>query len=340
MSSAQPLGEAESGQLTMRGQPQVVTPGRPDGRPATSVSGALRAIAAMVGAQLAFLLNDTCVKLSSATLPMGEVIFLRGLLATLLIGAFVVAFRLHRNFPVLADRYVWMRIIGELGATLFYIAALIRMPIANTTIIFQATPLAVTAGAAFFLGETVGWRRWLAIAVGFAGVLIVVRPGPSGFNIYALFVLASVLFVTARDLATRALPAAVPTTLLTFATAVCVTLMGAGLGAIEEWHVPGARTLLEVAAAAILLSTGYVAIIFAMRHGEMSVTASFRYTAIVFAICSGYFVWHDTPDGFTIVGSLVIVSSGLYTLYRERRLAPTGGPLIAAAAAIDPPTGT
>jgi drug/metabolite transporter (DMT)-like permease len=307
--------------------------------PLTPVNDVLRGIAAMVASQLAFLLNDTCVKLASETLPMGEIVFLRGLVALLLTGSVLVVLGAHRHLAELADRLVGYRVVGELGAVVFYIAALIHMPIANATIIFQATPLCVTAGAALVLGEAVGWRRWAAIGIGFLGVLVVVRPGLSGFDAYGILVLIAVLFVTGRDLATRALPASISTILLSFVTTAAVTVAGATFAIFEEWKRPSAASFAEIVAAAALLSVGYITVIIAMRRGDMSVTASFRYTAVVFAIVSGFLVWGDVPDGLTIFGSLVIVLTGLYTLYREHRLARAGRPLIAAPAAIDPPTG-
>ncbi len=170
-------------------------------------------------------------------------------------------------------------------------------------------------------------------------MLIVVRPGLSGFDAYGILVLISVLFVTGRDLATRALPAATSTILLSFVTTAAVTVTGAAFALFEDWVRPSGAALAEISAAAAMLSTGYIAVIVAMRRGEMSVTASFRYSAVVFAIISGYVVWGDVPDRLTILGSLIIVLTGLYTLYREHRLARSGRPLIAAPAAIDPPTG-
>jgi drug/metabolite transporter (DMT)-like permease len=231
------------------------------------------------------------------------------------------------------------RTTGELGGTFFYLAALFQMPIATATIIFQAVPLCATAGAALFLGEAVGWRRWAAISVGFFGVVIVIRPGLDSFDVAGLLVLASVFFVSLRDLATRALPAVVPTLLMTLVTAFAVTVMGLIFRLGEDWLMPSVNYLLRLSGAGLLLSIGYFTAIAAMRLGDMSVTAPFRYVAVVFAIVIGFLVWGDVPDGFTIVGSIIIIAAGLYTLYRERRMRRVGHPLIAAPAAIDPPTG-
>lgn len=299
----------------------------------------LRGIIAIVASQLVFLLNDTLIKIASERLPLGQIIFIRGAFAAFFIGLAVVALGLHRELYRLLHRLVGWRVCGELGGTLFFLLALFQMPIATATIIFQAVPLAVTAAAAIILQERVGWRRWAAIAIGFAGVVIVIRPGLDSFDVFGLLVLVSVLFVTLRDLATRAVPAAVPTLLMTFATALTVTLMGAGIGLFEDWSMPITMDFLFLGCAGGLLAIGYFTAIAAIRLTDISVTAPFRYTVIVFAIVVGFLVWGDIPDIFTITGSVIIAAAGLYTLYRERRVAVPGTPLVTATAAIDRPTG-
>lgn len=299
----------------------------------STISQPLRGIGAMVASQFAFILNDTLIKLVSDNLPMGEILFLRGLFASLLIGAFAMAMGSLRGVPRLFSPAVGLRTIGELGGTFFYVLALFSMPIANVTIIFQATPLVATAGAALVLGEAVGWRRWTAIVIGFLGVLLVVRPGASGFDAYGLLVLVSVLFVSLRDLSTRAMPESVPTVLLTLVTALAVTAMGGVMGVGELWLWPSPLELLELAGAASLLAVGYFSIIAAMRIGEMSVTAPFRYVVVAFSIGLGFFVWGDLPDRMTVLGTAIIVSTGIYTFYRETtRKGGTAGEPIAVAA--------
>jgi drug/metabolite transporter (DMT)-like permease len=270
---------------------------------------------------------------------MGEIIFVRGVLATLLIGSVLVALGLHRKLRLLRHRLVASRVIGELGGTFFFLLPLFHMPIGNVMVIFQAVPLTVTAGAALFFREAVGWRRWAAVVVGFLGVILVVRPGLSGFDAYGLFVLVSVIFVAFRDLATRAMPLAIPTLCLTFATAVAVTIMGGLMGLAEDWVTPSLKDIAQVGSASVFLTLGYVASILAMRHGDMSVTASFRYVGVVFAMASGFLVWGDVPDLPTIAGSIIIAAAGLYTLYREHKRARAGRPLVAARASIDAATG-
>jgi drug/metabolite transporter (DMT)-like permease len=174
-------------------------------------------------------------------------------------------------------------------------------------------------GAALVYGEAVGWRRWLAIAAGFAGVAIIVRPGLEGFSAYSLVALVCVGFCTVRDLATRRIPQHVPTLLVSTVTALAVTVCGAFLvQPMGGRTLPGAMELLLLACAAGLLLIGYQFIILAMRSGEISFVAPFRYSALLFSILLGFAIFGDIPELPMMVGSIIIVGSGLYMLYRER----------------------
>lgn len=291
-----------------------------------SVSGNTRAIIAMNLAMLGFVINDTLVKVASQSLPLGQTMFTRGLIASALLVALCLATGAFARLAVLGHPMVIWRVVGELGATLTYLTGLFHMPIGSVTAIFQCTPLAVTAAAAIFLGERVGWRRWLAITVGFAGVLIIVRPGAADFNIFAVAVLVSVGFVALRDLATNRMPAEVPTFLASLLTAVVIAATGLMLKPFEgyfsgfdTWQPLDARLVGVLASAAVFLIMGYVFIIVAMRSGEMSVVAPFRYTILVFALALGYLVFDETPDAVTMLGGAIVVATGLYTFYRERQ---------------------
>ena len=274
----------------------------------------------MMAANLAFLINDTQVKLAGGLMPMGEIIFLRGIFTTLVIGGVVVALGDHRAIATLFHRTLLWRTLCEVGAVLLFLTALFRMPIADITVILQIIPLMITAGSACFLAERVGWRRWTAIAVGFVGVVIVIRPGGEGFNAYALLAFGAALVVAMRDLVTRTMPAVVPTTLVAALSAIAVTLAGAGLGIGEDWVVPDQKALGLAAGAGVFIAAGYGMAIVAMRHGEIATVSPFRYSVIVWAIIVGYLVWGEVPDMLTLVGTTIIISTGIYTLYRERQL--------------------
>lgn len=273
----------------------------------------------MVISQAAFTMNDTLVKVATGSLGIGQIMLVRGVFATALITLLV--WRLGDFQPPrrLANPAILVRIAGEMGGTVFYLIALAHMPIANVSAVFQALPLAVTMGAALFLGEKVGPRRWLAITVGFIGVMIIVRPGLEGFNVYSLYVLGCVGCCAIRDLATRRIPEAVPSTFVSLLTALAVTICGGLLvPATGGWVDLTPGVVLLLAAAAVLVLTGYQFIILCMRTGDISFVAPFRYTALLWAIAASIIVFREDPDLATILGAGIVVASGLYTLYRER----------------------
>ena len=268
-----------------------------------------------------FVLNDAMIKLVTQDIGLFQAIFLRGILASLLIGAFAwwrrqLFYRVSRGDGAMLA----LRIIGELGGTVCYLTALMHIPIANATAILQALPLAVTLGAAVFLKEPVGWKRYTAIAVGFAGVLIIVRPGAEGFDAYALLAVVSVGFVTLRDLATRRLSGPVPSLFVAFLTAVSILLLGAVMLPFTDWTPVETSHLTIIAVGASALFFGYVFSVSSMRVGEVAFVAPFRYTILIWAILLGIVIFGHIPDGWTLVGASIIVATGVFTFYRERRL--------------------
>jgi drug/metabolite transporter (DMT)-like permease len=275
----------------------------------------------MVVAMVGFTVNDAITKFASESMNMAQVMLVRGAFATLLVG--LLAWR--RGALALPGSMlqplVALRVAAEAGATVAYLVALAHLPIANVSAVQQALPLAVTMGAALVFGEGVGWRRWLAIAAGFGGVVIIVRPGFEGFSEYSLLVLACVVFCAVRDLATKRIPAAIPTLLISTATSIAMTVLGAALlDPMGGWSPMTPADTALLALAAVLVLIGYQFIIMAMRVGDISFIAPFRYTALLWSIVLGILVFGDFPDWLMIAGSLIIVGSGLYTLYRERRV--------------------
>jgi drug/metabolite transporter (DMT)-like permease len=273
----------------------------------------------MVVGMASFTMNDAITKAVSSEMNFGQVMLVRGLFATVLIAAFAAWRGALRPLRTLFIKPVGMRVIGEIGGTMAFLTAIVNLPLANTAAIFQALPLAVTLGAALAFAEPVGWRRWLAITAGFVGVLIIVRPGLEGFNQYSLFALGSVVFFAVRDLATRKIPAEIPSLFIAVLTTVTVTTAGAVIiHPLGGWTPPSGRAVGMLAVAAVLLLIGYQCIISALRTGDISAVAPFRYTALLWAMLLGYFVFGDRPDGFMLLGAAIIVLSGLYAFYRER----------------------
>jgi len=273
----------------------------------------------MIVAMVGFTLNDAITKFSSESMNMAQVMFIRGAFASLFVGLLAWQRGALARPGSMLQPMVAIRVLGEAGATVAFLVALAHLPIANVSAVLQALPLAVTMGAALVFNEGVGWRRWLAIAVGFAGVLIIVRPGFEGFSVYSLLALTSVVCCAVRDLATKRIPQAIPTLLVSTATALAMTVLGAALlSPMGGWTPMTAKSTVLLALAAVLVLIGYQFIIMAMRVGDISFIAPFRYTALLWSILLGLFIFGDLPDLPMILGATIIIASGLYALYRER----------------------
>jgi drug/metabolite transporter (DMT)-like permease len=273
----------------------------------------------MAVAMAGFTMNDSITKAVSLEMNFGQVMLVRGLFAILLIGAVALYQGALRPLRTLIMKPVALRVVGEVGGTVSFMAALTHLPLANTSAIFQALPLAITLGAAVIFGEPVGWRRWLAIAAGFIGVLIIVRPGVSGFSQYSLLALVSVAFCALRDLSTKQIPAQIPSVFITLLMTVTVTATGAIiLFPLGGWTQPSGRAWGLLALAAVLVLIGYQCMISALRSGDISAVAPFRYSALLWAMLLGYVVFGDRPDTMMVTGASIIVGSGLYAFYRER----------------------
>jgi drug/metabolite transporter (DMT)-like permease len=281
----------------------------------------LRGILLMCASMAAFTINDTFMKSVTLTLPLYQTIGLRGLIAVVGLGLLVVLTRAWRVRLNRRDGWlILVRSLADVAATILFLEALLRMPLANLSAIMQALPLMITLAAALVFGDRIGWRRMTAILVGLIGVLIIIRPGTDGFDRWALLGVASVLCVVVRDLSVRPLQGQVPSALVALGAAVAVTLMGwigAGLQGVEPLSWLEAA---KVLGAGLFLIVGYLTSVMAMRCGDIGLVAPFRYTSLLWAIALGLLVFGDLPDGWTIIGSAIVVGAGLFTLLRERAL--------------------
>lgn len=288
----------------------------------TPLSPNLRGALYMTLSMAAFTLNDACVKLVGETVPLFQVIFLRGLGTTILLAIFVqMTTGLRPSWPRRDRPLIAGRTLAEIAAMVTFTLALTNMAIANATAILAALPLVVTLGAALVFGDKVGWRRLSAICIGFVGVLLIVQPGTDGFNIWSLLVLLSVLVITARDLFTRAFSPAVPTMTVAVLTAGAVCLVGGVLSLFTPWVALDLREAALIAAAAVLIIGGYVFGIMVMRVGEVGFVSPFRYTSLIFALILGLVVFDEFPNALALIGGVIVVSTGIFTLLRERMVA-------------------
>ena len=281
----------------------------------------LRAILLMVGSMAGFAIEDMLIKYLALEMPTGQFLMLIGGG-----GGLVFAVMAHRQGQqVLSADFlqpvIIIRNLGELIGTLGFVTAIVLTPLSSASAILQATPLAVTLGAALFLNEAVGWRRWSAIGIGFCGVVLVIRPGMDGFQPASLFAVQGVIGLAMRDVATRAAPAKISSLVLSAHGFAMLVPAGAVLLWISGGAVAPSPTGYGLLAAALIVGvTSYYALTLSMRLGDVAVVTPFRYVRLVFALIIGVTLFEEDPDLWTLIGAAIIILSGLYTFFRERHL--------------------
>ena len=282
----------------------------------------LRGAGLMVCSMFLYTFNDACLKAVGETLPIFQSIFLRSILVAII---FSCLFFFTKSYTVKLNlndfKLLSLRAIAEVTSTFFFITALFKMPIANVVSIVQILPLTVSLAAVIFLQERIGWRRILAIFIGFIGVLLIVKPGASNFNYYSTYALLAVIFVTMREIVTRRLSKEVPSFFVASTTAVTVFIFS-GLGSLTvNWVQVSISDFLSLMAASTFLAGGYLFSVLAIRKGEIAFVAPFRYTSLLVALLLGFLVFGEWPDKMTFIGAIIIFSAGMFSFYREKKIA-------------------
>lgn len=284
------------------------------------VSGNLKGALWMVAAMAGFAVEDMFLKAAATQMPLGQVLLVFGLVGSATFALLAARKGERVLHPAALSRPLLIRSGFEVTGRLFYSLAIALTPLSVASAILQATPLVVVAGAALLFGEKVGWRRWTAILVGFAGVLVILRPGMDGFSILSLVTVLGMIGFAGRDLATRAAPAVLSNLQLGIYGLAMLAVAGAILLAVS-----GGAVWPDAAGAGLVLGTtvfgvaAYFSLTVAMRTGEVSAVTPFRYTRLVFAMILGIAVFGERPDAATLLGSALVVGSGLYALTRGRR---------------------
>jgi len=284
----------------------------------------LRGSLFMILAMACFSVEDAFIKAAAKTIPLGEIIFIFGLFGTLLFILISLSNGEKIFHPAILSRPIFIRSLCEIVGRLFFSISLVLIPLSSLSAILQATPLVVVMGAAIFFGEKVGWRRWTAILIGFIGVLMIIRPGPDGFELASLFAVLGTLGFAGRDLSTRAAPKVLSNSQL--GVYGFFILMPAGLLILffsdtnSSFVMPTQIASLQILGTIVFGVTAYYSLTVAMRIGEVSVITPFRYTRLVFALLIGVTLFGERPDTLTIIGSLIIIIGGIYTLLRSQTL--------------------
>ena len=275
----------------------------------------------MILSMACFAVEDTFIKLLSARLPATQILFSVGFGGALITLALAVTLNVNLADKILLNKHVISRTIADLFGALFFTSAMVLIPMSLLASILQATPLFVTLGAAILLGEKVGWRRWSAIFIGFLGIIIILQPGYGSFQLVSLLGLAAVLCLALRDVVTRDMATEIPTLTVTFYA--CLAMGSAGFIAYPFFGTPIMPTTFEailLVCAAIIGVTGYFLIVLATRKGDVSVIAPFRYSRLLFSLGLASLILGEMLTLPILLGGLLVVSSGIYTFGRERRL--------------------
>ena len=282
-----------------------------------------KGILLMLIAMAGFTMEDLFMKKLSVNLSTGQILITLGFGSSLVFALMAKSKGYKLTAKIFWSKGMLIRQFAEGIAAIAFITSLTLIPLSTVAAVFQATPLVITMGAALFLGEAVGWRRWLAIIVGLIGVLIIIRPGLNSFDPNVGYVLIAVLFVTVRDLITRKLPMNVPSTIVSFQAFASLIIAGGILIFLSDQKIVGLdeNQIYFVLGGIIFGVIGYYCIVASTRIGEAGVVTPFRYSRLLFAIIIGFLFFNERPDFYTLLGASIVIMTGIYTVLRERYLA-------------------
>ena len=283
----------------------------------SSQNHTLRAGIYMVITTACFVAGDTCIKLIGTSLPLGQVICLIGLVSSLFILVVCGQQGILKDVPLIFTRTVLLRSLFDAMGSFMFVSALMHMPLANLSSVMQSVPLVVVAVGVTFLGEKAGLSRIAAGIAGFLGVLLIVKPMPQTITIYEFLAVGAVIVVAFRDLVTKRIPAHVPLLVVALANAIFISLSGFGVGLVQGFKYVEAWQWILLLGASHFVTISYFFIVATVRLGELSATAPFRYSEVVFAIIAGILVFGEFPDAIAYLGMALVIGAGLFAAHRE-----------------------
>ncbi|MDB4220552.1 DMT family transporter [Amylibacter sp.] len=269
-----------------------------------------------------FAIEDSLIKHVTSLLPIGQILIIFG------IGGASIFFCLaliNNEKIITKDIFsfpMYMRVIFEIIGRLFYALAIFLMPLSTVTVIIQATPLVVVGGAAIVFGEKVGWRRWFAILLGLLGVIVILKPTTDSFSFLSIFAILGMLGFAGRDLASRAAPASLSVLVLGLHGFLALAFSGLIYSIWDgaSFIFPNTKTSFFLFIAILSGVVGYSCLMKAMRTGEVAAVTPFRYTRLIFGVTLGVIYFKETLTSSTLLGSILIVTSGLFILSRSKKL--------------------
>ena len=286
-------------------------------------SPAILGILFMILSQFSFSLNDSLVKLivieSSNQLSLLNTIFIRGLFTTLVILLYIKIVERKNLITIVSQIPYHKRGLYEVLTAICFLSGLILLPFAEVYTLLMTNPLFVTIFAFLFLKEKVGVRRWIAITVGFIGVLIVINPNKVDFNFLYILPVMAAIFLTIRDIKTKNIANDNNSFEIIFITSLLMTVFS-GFGSLFSEFSLEFKSLFKIILASIFLSIAYLLSVLTVFYAPLSLTSSARYSVIIFGIFFGYIFFDELPTINMIIGALFIIFSGLFVIQRERKL--------------------
>ncbi|MBB3770069.1 drug/metabolite transporter (DMT)-like permease [Angulomicrobium tetraedrale] len=286
-----------------------------------------RGILLMIAGSSIFATNDAFSKLALAHIPPTQVLAIRGAMA----GLFLLALLAHKgklaSLRFALDSRVLLRSTAEAFVAVLFITAITTMSIGDAAAIIQIAPLITMAAAVLLFGTRIELREWVAVLVGFAGVVLIVKPGSSAFDAMALLPIGSAVLLTFRDFVTQRIGAHVPILVVTFATAMVGMLLGFGGSLMQDWRPLDLMTLAWLLGGSLTLICGHMLTIAAFRGNDAAVISPFRYAAVVCSVALSAAVFNEMPDLVSIGGMALITAAGLYAMHRHR---PSPAPVASA----------
>ena len=276
----------------------------------------------MIIAMACFAVEDVFVKAASSSVPVSFVLIIFGAGGALLFAGAAISRGESLFNKQVVSRPMLIRAVFEMLGRLFYVLAIAYTPLSSVTAILQTTPIIVVAGAALIFRERVGWQRWTAIIVGMVGVLFIIRPATDSFSILSVLAVIGTMGFAGRDLASRAAPASLSTSMLGLYGFLAILAAGVLFSIWEgaQFAWPGISVMMLIIAAVFCGVVAYVGLMKAMRTGEVSAVTPFRYCRILFGISFGVMLFDEKLDTAMLTGCGLIVASGLYIMLLSKRL--------------------
>jgi drug/metabolite transporter (DMT)-like permease len=276
----------------------------------------------MISCMFFFSINDGIIKyilkIYNDTTILGEVIFIRGIFSTIILGLYLY-YEKKLDFEVVTSKYLHARGLVESISAVFFFLGLMYLPFGELYSLLNLAPILITASGAFILSEKVGWRRWTAVILGFIGVMIVIKPHNLQFGYAFVYPLISAIFIAQRDTITRKYLEKFDSLQVVFITSLSVTIFFS-FGMLINFQPISFKIFIYILLSAIFVTIGYYFSVLTIKVANISSTSPFRYTIIIFGIILGYFIFNETPSINMIFGSILIISSGIFIILRQKKI--------------------